>query len=334
MKTMYATTPHNLANVFTLATVLLTPLMFRYRTARYPVIVLALGAAVAHPQTGIFAVLFAAGMSVATSAFWKNLPNALKTMSAFLYASFTAVMSPALFGAYATLQGKTLPAFATLFDELNRFIILFREPYYFSQKAVPLLFELLYLYRYAVIVLVIGLAIIALRFARERRLHLYLTFPILLLVNTFFLVTWLEFPELRLEEQLQYGERLLHVSLYFLLPLMILGGVHTIARLLRRAPIAAIPVFLFATVALTASLYFTYPQTNPKANFPGLNVTAADKAAATYLHDEVTSTPYVVLDILTAAPASRSTVYDVLRNRERHHVLLRHPLRQSARPTL
>jgi len=101
-------------------------------------------------------------------------------------------------------------------------------------------------------------------------------------------------------EQIQYSERLIHFSLFFIIPFTIIGFSSLFKYLNKKHIFLIYLTIIFAGIIIGGSFYLLYPQRNPIVHFPGYNVTATDYEVADYLYEQAGE--YVVLsNILTAA---------------------------------
>ena len=317
LSTMFATTPYNLATVFLLTIILLSPAVSVKRLSLFLLTLTALAALMIHVLSGIFALWFVLGIFIAN---WKkHSPEYKKSIVGvfIIYGLIGFFLTPFLFTIFQHSQGIRPQPLQTLFDERQKFFSYFQEPYYFIKKAVPLRYDIIYIYRKLIPILIVVIALIG--FVKKKPSSFKLLYPLLaltLLGNVFFLSTWVVFPELHQYEQLQYGGRLFYLIPFFLLPLFLFGLQTLEYKLISQRPAWLIPILGLVGLLLTGSLYLLYPQKNPKVYFRGYNVSAADKQAAEFIYSNTpSSTRYIVLssNITAAAAISQygfSTYYD------------------------
>ncbi len=298
LQTLYATTPYNLSSLFTLVTIFLGLTYHTLPRLRPVVFATALAALATHPIPGSFAVLFVAGLMIfgprTNKKFFKrNIP-------ACLFIMIGSLLSPLLFLAFKILHHQSLPPLSNILEHGTYFFLFFKEPYYFLQTNVHFVWDIIYTYRKLIPIIVILAAI-----GGMKRFVLLPVMTVILLVNSFLLSSWITFDDLHIYEQLQYGGRLLHVSLYFVLPISIIGFLSLIEYIEKKSKTLLWLIFPIVSLLITGSLYLLYPQTNPKVYFRGFNVTQADYTAATFIHDTTPAhMPYVVLSTILTAAAS------------------------------
>lgn len=113
------------------------------------------------------------------------------------------------------------------------------------------------------------------------------------------------YPNLVESERDNYAARLLDIAGLFLLPLTLAAWQHWLERINASRPMARLLTTVVLTIAITSSLYFSYPRVDPYHFDRGYNLTASDIAAvhAIQLNDRGR---YIVLaNQMTAAAAVR-----------------------------
>jgi hypothetical protein len=299
LTTMVITTPQNLANLFLLLTILTTSLCKTYHRAYIPATLLAITSAMIHPISGVFACLLVLSVYIIQ----QDLRHKKNVLLVLFFTS--AISIPALFFMYFVLQHMPIPSLSTIFGQISSFTTLFDRPYYFK-KDIPASYILEYTYGYQKIIpaLLIGFSLYYVKTCRSITHYVYLFFPLAILVNMFFMSTWLIFPNLYHFEQGHYAQRLAHISLYFLIPFFIAGTLLLLKKYkkTKKTPYGA---FLILAICITTSWYLTYPQKNAKMAYPGFNVTSADIHATEFIDtQEGGNTSYIVLSSnITAASA-------------------------------
>jgi len=202
---------------------------------------------------------------------------------------------------YLKLGGYDMPVFSNPFLEIEKFLELFKRPYWYRQNS-PLLFELLYIWQRLIIPLVIGFGIIGFFVKKQKKIVEYI-FPLTALsmwIAAWLLRTWIVFPNVINLEQGGYPTRLLVIGLLFLIPWSMYGiyyigkslidGVQTLSK--RQWMTLGI---IISSVLLMVSLYLSYPQRNPKVYFTGFNVTQYDVQTVEWINADNTNYDYVVL---------------------------------------
>lgn len=299
LNTMFATTPHNFANLFVLLTVLLFPVVFRHPRMWLVAGVTAMMAMATHPLTGIFALWLVAGVFALS-----RLKRGVRMVSV-LYIAAGLVLTPLLFIVYLTLQGNAIAPLSIISEKLPQFVSLFERPYYYiNRENASLLLDALYVYQWAIPFLLIALAVCGFVWTKAKHFSWLFVFFLLMFSNAFFVSTWITLPNLDAFEQIQYAERLRHISVFFLLPLSLFGLVRFVAWVWDQRGLWFLERYVLVgwlAVLLTSSWYLTYPQRNAKVHFPGYNVTGNDIAAAEFIFAESGHEAVVLSNILTAA---------------------------------
>jgi len=121
-----------------------------------------------------------------------------------------------------------------------------------------------------------------------------------LIIDAWILRSVIVFPNVIVYEQGDYPLRLLKSSLLFLIPFAMYGlyTLYTFAidAIKNKKQLVKISSVILISILLTLSFYLSYPQKNPKARFPGFNVSQSDVNAVHWIHDRHTDYEYIVLD--------------------------------------
>ncbi len=273
---LHLTTPHNLVILYALLIVFTSSPKENRAVPIHVPILLALAALATHPLLGAPLVVFVAG------SLFKHRLNQLFTCLGM------AFVTPILFFLNNLRVGAEFPHFANPITQFPAFIALLARPYWYLKHA-PLRFEVLYAWQWLIVPIVLGLALYGLFRKKE---YSFLSGALGLISSAWLLTSWFVFPDVISYEQGDYPLRLLKASIVFLLPLAMTGLNQILSTLNAKR------VTLFAAIAallLMLSLYFSYPQRNIKARFPGYNVTASDFRAVEWIHGRHSEYDYIVL---------------------------------------
>lgn len=281
---LHVTTPHNLVVLYALLIVFTMFPAAGHQTPRYLPILLALAALATHPLLGAPLMIFV------------MLGNIRRRFVPILTFAGMALSVPFLFLLNNLRIGGNLPTFVNPIEQLPKFLALFARPYWYLKNAPPL-FEALYTWAWLIVPAVLALA--GYGFLRQKNYYL-LAGAGGLFVSSWLLTSWIVFPDVVSYEQGDYPTRLLKASMIFLLPLAT-SALQVIYQHLDRSRYR---YFIPATAAilLMLSFYFSYPQRNIKARFPGYNVTSSDFRAVEWIHNrqsavsqKPTESDYIVL---------------------------------------
>ncbi len=294
--TLNLTTPHNLVLLLCVLTICS---LFAYAQQRLPIAIplaLSVVALVMHPLLGLPLLLFSITWYLYQT---KKLPTAVLIA---LYGGIVSLLPSAMFSFNNYLGGFGFPALINPFTKTDLFLSLFDRPYWYAQTSTPL-FDMLYQYQRVIPLFIILLAIVGSYSKKIKTSPLFFWIGfVTFVIAAWFLRTWLFFPNVAAAEQDNYPLRLLWASVLFLLPLSCVGIFVIIKQIQTR--FAGLTKQLFIRVAaaigigvvLTVSLYFSYPQRNPKVFFPGYNVTNNDITAVEWIHNKQgTDDNYIVL---------------------------------------
>lgn len=294
----HLTTPHNLVMVLSLLTIFATLASQRDNTRWYLPFLLTLTALITHPLIGapIFGFVLTAWIISKTDKIaWKTVWLTLASITQLF-------LLPLMFTLNNLRTGHGLPTFGNPFTALPHFLELFARPYWYLQHA-PIKWEMLYAYERMIIPLAIIFAIIGFILSKKKKVDMYLypatAFAIFL--SAWLLRSWVTFPDVVVYEQGDYPMRLIRASMLFLLP-WFLYGIYLFFEAVKK-PLLKKILFIGFAAALTISFYFSYPQRNIKARFPGFNVTQADFEAVKWIHENAQDEYIVLANQLVSAAA-------------------------------
>lgn len=290
------TTPHNLVLLFSIIAIFLVAATLREKISWLPPGLLCLAALATHPLLGAPLCLFIFASFLTTKITWQK-KYTLISLALFIS---TSVLLPALFLFQQFLGGHALPSFVNPLTKIPDFLALIARPYWYSDRA-PVVFELLYAWQWLITPTCILLAIVGLiKNKTEKKMNaLFIAMTLGLIVDAWILRSVIVFPNVIVYEQGDYPLRLLKSSLLFLLPFTMYGAYILYTSIMgyvkNKKQLITVSIVILISIFLTFSFYFSYPQKNPKARFPGFNVSASDIHAVEYIHDLHADYDYIVL---------------------------------------
>lgn len=290
----HQTTPHNLVSLFFLIALFIgLPALYK-KISFLPLWILSFAALATHPLLGVPLLLFLSALYVLTRTEQKKLSAPIL----FCYALLIIFFPTAMFAVNNYLGGFGLPTLTNPFAEIGKFIELLQLPYWYA-KSSAWMFELLYLWQRCItpLVLILGAIGFFLQKNKPRASYVYLISFISFILSAWLLRSWIVFPNVAGPEQGNYPMRLLWTSPLFLLPWAMYAAERFITYLFGFAK-NKLMLFCFITVGaliMMVSLYFSYPQRNIKARFPGYNVTTSDFNAVAWIHEQHAEPKYIVL---------------------------------------
>ncbi len=316
LSVFFVTTPHNLSTLLTLLVFCLGIVGLKIRSF-FPILFgLAVYACLIHPLSGVFGLIYVLLLFLYA---YRESYTRLFRYGSIATMLFSCISLPILFFSYLYTKDIVPPSIVSVFNRIPLFISLFERPYYFiNRDTASFLLDSIYIYQYAIPVLII---VLFLYWHRQKNMSTYFNIlPVLvtfsIIINMFFLSTWVIISALNTFEQIQYAERLRHIILYPLLFGAVCGMLLIIHKWKHRTILIS-SICACLSIMITTSWYLTYPQRNEKIHFPGYNVTSADKKAAQLIYTEQTAEhirPVVLSTILTAAASIEqygfSTYYD------------------------
>ncbi len=290
------TTPHNLVLLLTILSILFTyTALYTKNTWTLPFL-LAIAALVTHPLLGAPLFIFVCVSFVTSKMTRGNMPFA----NGILQCIVISLLLPVLFLLQQYLGGHALPTFVNPFTKIPDFLALIARPYWYADSS-PIIFEMLYTWQGLITPAFILLAIIGLikNKAQTKINFLFITMTIGLIIDAWILRSVIVFPNVIVYEQGDYPLRLLKSSLLFLIPFAMYGlyTLYTFAidAIKNKKQLVKISSVILISILLTLSFYLSYPQKNPKARFPGFNVSQSDVNAVHWIHDRHTDYEYIVL---------------------------------------
>ncbi len=302
------TTPHNLVLILSILAIF-TLLAFLKNTISFLLpALLTLSAMATHPLLGAPLLVFATTVLLVSKVRSQRF-----RISLMVGMTFTIILLPSLmFGVNNFLQGYGLPELINPGQQLNSFVSLFKRPFWYQNQA-PFLFDLLYSWQALVPILAItlGTAGVWRHTKADRSVLIFPLGAISFFLSAFVLHSMIVFPGVASSEQGNYPLRLISSSILFLLPFLIVemfvwyewskGIIKKYCP--QRQRVADITLIIGVSSILTLSLYFAYPQSNPKVRFPGFNVTEADFQAVRLIEAKAGEDYIVLSNILVGAAA-------------------------------
>lgn len=289
------TTPHNLVLLFTILSILLTYAALHAKTTWTLPFLISLAALVTHPLLGAPLFIFVTISFLTAKISW-NKKYLASSITIFIIISF---LLPVLFLLQQYLGGHALPTLVNPLAKIPDFLALIARPYWYAERS-PLVFELLYLWQWLITPAYILLAIFGfIKHKAETNIHLlFIAMTAGLIIDAWILRSVIVFPNVIIYEQGDYPLRLLKSSLLFLLPFAMYGAYMLYALAIdkiKKKQLVNIVLIILMSILLTLSLYFAYPQKNPKVRFPGFNVSQSDINAVHWIHDRHADYEYIVL---------------------------------------
>ncbi|HCC21817.1 hypothetical protein A2480_03115 [Candidatus Uhrbacteria bacterium RIFOXYC2_FULL_47_19] len=301
------TVPHALTVVFLLWLVFLAPTVISSSPLRSLVIGLSVSAMMIHPLLGAVAVGLIASLFLCHRFRFGGLLSVI----------INAILLPILFFIHNWLKGDLPFNFVGLLSDWERFIALFRNPFFSDLETSFSLLDLLYMYRMImpaifVAIVVIGVIFLVHRKMKSSVIQAYILTAVGLLLAIFVLSTSVTLSGIVPGEQLEFSLRLKHAFGVLLLPLFFFGLKSLLDRYLRDSLTATVAGLLLV-VAIVASIswYLTYPQANHIANRSGWCLGRADVETIEIIAKEDNGRPYLVLsNQMLSVAALRTNGFD------------------------
>ena len=133
----------------------------------------------------------------------------------------------------------------------------------------------------------------------------YLLTFIILYLNYFILINFIQFAFLPSYERSNYTDRLFEISLYFLLPFLLYIAFIVMKKVMYSGIYLKIMLLTFISAMVTISLYASYPRDDNYHVDRGYNVTLHDIDAVNLIHERAKDDYIVLASPVTAAAAIR-----------------------------
>lgn len=292
---LHLTTPHNVLILLTILGIF-TALRYWNEPTRPLMALLSLMAAAGlfiHPLLG-------APLSVFVFALWLNKKFPNQTWVLPTYTIGMSVLVPGLFMSFLYFTRSTIPNFVNPLAKINLFWQYFQTPYWYQHPAAWY-WDALYIWEWLIPLVIILFAVLGYFYFKNARAKIFILTALALTISSFLLRTLVVFPDVHANEQGDYPLRLLKSALLFILPLAMAGiwrvnnWCANLASKYKNLKLQYVLSLIGLAGLVTISWYLSYPQWNPKVQFPGYNVSAADYEAIAWIHNQNQDYNYVVL---------------------------------------
>ena len=194
----------------------------------------------------------------------------------------------------------------------NLATVLSNQDYSLFYRPFISIYDLIYNYGYNIIAFLVFLIAITVIFLitkkRFKRFSIYPVMTLIMLANYLILVTGISFFSLLSHEQQNYPIRVLEMSLYFLLPLIILAFYLLINKLLKQSSTFILLSTILISLAFTTSFYLSYPRIDKISEDHGFSTSVTDIKTVNFLENLNQGRPYIVL---AAQPVSASAISEL-----------------------
>lgn len=282
------TTPQNLAFLFLIIAIFLG-LTCSSLIDLIVIYLLAIATLITHPIAGIPAIFFALAITIHHNEKIKSkkyLYSLIFILSAISLPTAFAIFNPGSF------QGLSIHS---LFSNFLNIFSWFKINIPHTENFI-LNFVYLYIFNIKTIIALLILGGIYLACKNKEKCQLFF---INLLISISLFVAYLFTLELNFDylinyEQADFANRIIIVSIIFLLPFIITSIYWLINRILKQKRSIQIPLFIFLAIIITTSLYNSYPRADRYYNSHGYSVSQNDIDAVHWIEDN-TDNNYIVL---------------------------------------
>ncbi len=292
-----ATTPQALANLFAIIILFLSFLYLKDRQIPFWYLcILALTTLAIHALSGIPVAIYLILVWLISHK------NKMTQVLLPIFAIFAGLSLP-----FALYLNSLISIYSVSFNWQN--FNLLSWPTIFSRQFNFFL-DLAYLYQYSIHWLLLFFVIVTLYTVIKKHLLPYflpclLTF-LILAINAVFL----NFTKVSMiidYEQAEFSQRVLQLALYFLLPIAIYGLYQILEKLKTKTFIYQSAFIIGLTLALTLTLYLSYPRFDDYDNSKFINVSLSDFQTVNFIEQNSQGQNYIVLANQMASAAAIKT---------------------------
>ncbi|MBU1131433.1 hypothetical protein KJ840_04840 [Patescibacteria group bacterium] len=293
------TTPHALSALFFILTILFSIYYLAYpKTSSLPLLLMALFTLAVHPLAGL-PLLFAVILILLFFKHQKNLalPKILRRGILWEIFLLGCLALPAAF----IINSQTLSQLKVSFS-FNWLISIsssvFNNPLFFYRPFIAI-YDLIYNYANNLAVLfliVIAVSVYFLKTKKQLKNYvIYLMIFAMVFINYYLLKTSVDFFSLMDYERLNYPLRVLQLSLFSLLPLLIVGGYLFFQKIFKQSSLIILLMVILLSLGATASFYLSYPRVDTIAESHGYSTSITDLKTVNFIELIQNNEPYIVL---------------------------------------
>lgn len=287
------TTPQSLANIFVLITIFLAISFINYRFfSIWPLLILSIATCFIHPLSGLPLVVFVILTWVYHMFEEKGIIKTIfKNLVFWIIAISSCFALPVAFWFYSLIKKIDISSLEQMTG--NNLLMNLVPANIFWPRFVNF-FDLVYLYGRNINLVILLVSIIGIIFViyykQLKNYFTYLLMFFILIINYLIVITYIKFPFLS-----DFSERIFNLSFYFLLPFFMVGLVLFIKSFVENKHIFRIFVFVFLSLFLSISFYFSYPKVDKYENFHGYSMSDTHIKTVDYIEQNFDKRDYVVL---------------------------------------
>lgn len=307
------TTPQGLANFFILMVIFFSLIVIfgEQNNLILHISILSISSVAIHPLSGIPALIFIIFILLANIYKRKILPYPF--LQKFLIIEIfilSSIAIPIIFIINSQIS-SSLKSYLTFesFTNIKNFFkpIEFLIPYY--KNNFDIIYDIVYWYEHNIYLILLTLAVLgAIVLIKKHKISsssIFIFTFLIFFINYLILRLLVSFPSLIDYERVNYPNRILEISFYFLLPLILYVILFSTVRSKKRQGLARLMIIIFLSLFITSSLYISYPRIDEYKIDKGYNITQADIAAAHYINESSEKDYIVLANQMTSVAAIR-----------------------------
>jgi len=307
------TTPQALANIFILVIIFLSPIIIFTGNKKWisPLCIFSLATLFIHPLTGIPASVLMAFIlilfylqphSSIFSIIQKSLLTELSIFSSIIFPlvfvmnsefskTLSSIMSLKLFSNFKNVQDTFLFFMPSI---KNNFNIIYDIIYWYDANIYALL----------ILITLCGSLLLYRRYSLKKTM-LYPLLFFIFFINYVLVSLIIQFPSLIDYERSNYQARIFEISFYFLFPIIFFAFLYALAQNFKKTKTLMPATILFMSIAITSSLYLSYPRVDDYHLDRGYNITQTDINTVRYIDDTAKGDYIVLANQMTSVAAIR-----------------------------
>jgi hypothetical protein len=295
-----STTPQSLADLILIISIFLSLYYLEHPSgAFWPLLILSLFALSIHPLAGIPCFFFII-LVLTYHYFQKKIPLP-KMLHRGIFWEIAAVACMALPLAFwlnsLTSSQLKIGINQSIFQNLTS--LLNSHDWTVFYRPFISIYDLVYTYGKNIIFIAIIAAIIGLiHLVRNEKFKTHFIYPLfsgIMVVNYLIIALIISFSSLIAYEQGSYTDRILKMSVYFLLPFIIIALYQVFTRLFEQKKIFIFLTYFLLSLALTCSFYLSYPRVDKYEESHGYSTSLSDIKTVNFIERQSANQPYVVL---------------------------------------
>lgn len=288
------TTPQNLANLWTVIIILLATT----GTHAFLIFFLALACLVIHPLAGIPVIIFAGLFSLyqrINNQVNEAMPRPyIQKILFWIICVLTIPLLPAVFFFHSSLSDLTQQSLG-MNDSVQNIFSSFEIYYHPFHNIYNLIYSYGFNINFLILILAITGILALIKLNQFKKYAIFLIGFIILIGNYILVKLFVNFDFLINYEQHSYADRILNLSIYFLLPYALFAIYLFVKKILEKNWIFKSSLIVIIALSSTISLYLSYPHYDDFSKDRGYNTSKTDLKIVQWIEKDAAGEDYAVL---------------------------------------